>query len=226
MFQNDLEAGNIRHFHAQAGFAPQRDLSDWKEFIDGASVYLIQHSWADAFRSARDYIGGEIRLPDDACAFEFRINDRHVIAFATDVEGALHTQMAVQVKKGWVLFPRALESDPKFGRVAGLIADQVRAVAVALDAEIATVEATRVPLRPAGRRRPTDLPAVSYHVVNLARRGTRVEPLARNDAEPLRHIRLHFRRGHWRHFESFKTWIRWCLVGDPSTGFVDKEYRL
>lgn len=42
---------------------------------------------------------------------------------------------------------------------------------------------------------------------------------------------LHWRRGHWRvlhrgsEFES-KTWVRRCLVGDPSLGFVRKDYRL
>lgn len=25
---------------------------------------------------------------------------------------------------------------------------------------------------------------------------------------------------------TFKSWIRWCLVGDPDLGFVDKDYRL
>jgi hypothetical protein len=38
--------------------------------------------------------------------------------------------------------------------------------------------------------------------------------------------RLHFCRGHWRHYEKSKTWIRWCLKGDPDLGFVDAEYKL
>jgi hypothetical protein len=33
-------------------------------------------------------------------------------------------------------------------------------------------------------------------------------------------------RGHWRHYERHKTWIKWTLVGDPDLGFVDKHYRL
>lgn len=37
---------------------------------------------------------------------------------------------------------------------------------------------------------------------------------------------LHFRRGHWRHYGEYKTWIKWMLVGDPELGFVDKMYKL
>lgn len=37
---------------------------------------------------------------------------------------------------------------------------------------------------------------------------------------------MHFVRGHWRHYEVSKTWIRWHLRGDPDLGFIDKEYRL
>jgi hypothetical protein len=42
---------------------------------------------------------------------------------------------------------------------------------------------------------------------------------------------LHWRRGHWRvlhrgsEFEG-KAWVRKCLVGDPSKGFIGKQYRL
>jgi hypothetical protein len=37
--------------------------------------------------------------------------------------------------------------------------------------------------------------------------------------------RLHLRRGHWRHFATYRTWIKWMMVGNPDLGFVDKEYR-
>jgi hypothetical protein len=38
--------------------------------------------------------------------------------------------------------------------------------------------------------------------------------------------RLHFRRGHYRHYPNHKLWIRWCLVGNPDLGFIDADYRL
>jgi hypothetical protein len=43
--------------------------------------------------------------------------------------------------------------------------------------------------------------------------------------------RLHWRRGHWRvlhrgsEFEG-RTWVKRCLVGDPSRGAIHKDYRL
>lgn len=107
-----------------------------------------------------------------------------------------------------------------------ILNEQIKAVAVALDAEVASTEVIRAPHRsnhpPHDRAR---LPGYSFHIVNLARR-QRAEPLERDDDAPAHHLRLHFRRGHWRHYETHKTWIKWMLVGDPSLGFVDKEYRL
>jgi hypothetical protein len=63
--------------------------------------------------------------------------------------------------------------------------------------------------------------------VSLARRAARLE--AREDdglQVPGPKRRLHFRRGHFRHFDGWKTWVNWCLVGDPDLGFVDKHYKL
>jgi hypothetical protein len=51
-------------------------------------------------------------------------------------------------------------------------------------------------------------------------------PAADGEREPGRKKRLHFRRGHWRHYETHKTWIKWMLVGDPDLGFIEKQYRL
>jgi hypothetical protein len=204
-------------------FTPGNEIAAWRDLIMSASTYLVNHNWADAFKNARDYVGGEIHLPDDICAFEFRVSDRHVIGFAIESDGILHTQIAVQVRKGWALFPREMYRDLR--PLQDLITNQIRAIAIALDAEVATAPVVREPHRRNKERERQGLPPVSYHVVNLARR-QRAEPLAQNDNESMRHVRLHFRRGHWRHFETFKTWIKWCLVGNPSLGFVDKHYRL
>lgn len=225
-FQEALEDGRVFDLPQKTAQTSPSDVAAWRELVSAATVYLVNHDWAGAFKNAQDYIGGELHLPDDACAFEFRINDRHIIAFATDADGVLHTQITVQVKKGWVLFPIDLADDSSFRGIYNAVRDQVRAITIALDAEVATATIVREPHRSNKERERVGLPPFSYHVVNLARRGPRAEPLERNDNEPTRHKRLHFRRGHWRHFETFKTWIRWCLVGDPSLGFVDKEYRL
>jgi len=221
-FQQALVDGNI--YNLQAKDARLGDIQEWEEIAQSASVFMIQHDWATAFQNAKDYLGGEIKLPDDACAFEFRISDRHVIVFATDADGTFYLQYAIQVRKGWLVLP--VDSSGNEGSLFEFVSRQIKAIAVALDAEIATTEVVRAPHKlNHARERAGKLPLVSYHVVNLARR-SRAAPLPADDHEPAYRVRLHFRRGHWRHYEDHKTWIKWMLVGDPELGFVDKEYRL
>lgn len=117
--------------------------------------------------------------------------------------------------------------DARFGPLADLSFKQVRAICIALDAEVAETEVVRAPhkLNRARERRARPLIA-DYHTVKLARR-PRPKPLPRDGLEQAtRHVRLHFRRGHWRHFEQHKTWINWTLVGDPDLGYIEKHYRL
>jgi hypothetical protein len=76
------------------------------------------------------------------------------------------------------------------------------------------------------------LPPVSgpHHVLTVnvpaVRRLARATPLGTHESPA-----LHWRRGHWRvlhrgsEFES-TAWVRMCLVGDPSKGFVGKSYKL
>ena len=120
-----------------------------------------------------------------------------------------------------------LAEDDTIAPIANIVVSQVRAIAIALDAEVAKSTVIREPHRSnQPYRTPVRQPMYSYHVVSLARR-TRVEAAAIDPSLPPRaRKRLHFRRGHYRHFQNSKTWVRWCLVGDPDLGFVDKEYRL
>lgn len=213
-----------------AGTLTEVEAAEWSEMAEQASDYLVEHDWAAAFANATDYAGGELRLPDDICAFEFRLMDRHVIAFATDADGVLYTQMALQVRKGWVLFNVADDrhGDGIFSAICAAVFAQIKAISVALDAEVAVAQVIRQAHRSNRERQHHNLPLYSFHVIRLARK-TRAEPLesdALTDGSEKRHRRLHFRRGHWRHYEAHKTWIKWMLVGDPSLGFIEKEYRL
>lgn len=208
-----------------------------------AAVFLVEHDWAAAFDKAADYGGGEIKLPGDVCVFEFRISGRHVIAVASEVDGRIYMQPIPMTKLGWLIpgfvyyndgakweIERGDTVDAKndrFGKVIEIVGAQIKAVAVALDAEVAASEVIRAPHKlNHARERRGKLPVSSYHIVSLARRN-RAARLERDaSAEPAYHVRMHFRRGHWRHFDDHKTWIKWMLVGDPDLGFVDKHYKL
>jgi hypothetical protein len=104
---------------------------------------------------------------------------------------------------------------------------QIRAICIALDAEVATHTVVRAPHKlNVKRERDGKCPLFDYRVVSLSRRSRALGmPRSTLGQTPTRK-RLHFRRGHWRHYAEFKTWVRWTLVGNPELGFIDHEYRL
>lgn len=226
---------HVRKFSTQA-------LGSLTEVIDGSQAFVVQHNWAAAFTGAQDFDGDHFRLPSDVCAFEFRISGRRVVAFAfhtSEDEGSEIVMAAViQDRDRWFeqgaiarYQGRAwhLNHDGDiewFGTLVSLIGDQIKAICVALEAEVAVTDTIRQPHKlVAARVREGKTPPADYSIVVLSRRARSV-PLPSTDAEPKRRVRLHFRRGHWRHFATHKTWIRWMLVGDPDLGFIDKHYRL
>jgi hypothetical protein len=101
---------------------------------------------------------------------------------------------------------------------------QIRAISIALDAEVASHDVVRAPTALNERRQKKgELPLYDYRIIKLHGRILRGHaPGTGSHRSP----RLHFRRGHWRHYQAHKTWIRWTLVGDPELGFIDKAYRL
>jgi hypothetical protein len=110
--------------------------------------------------------------------------------------------------------------------LADMLLQQVRASCVGMDAKVIETEVVRAPekLNKAWVKRGR-APLVDYHTLDLTRRRRSASTLPTESgthATP----RCHFRRGHWRHYANFKTWIRWTLVGDPDLGFVDKHYKL
>jgi hypothetical protein len=223
---------------------------------DNEHIFVIEHDWAAAFATAKDFNGGEIRLPFDTSIFEFQFNSIRFVAAVSDESatkfGVEHgiTKLVflfAQTKEGWCspgMF--SLDSDGKLPLVApaddvdgvpmsiriltdvlAAIGKQIRALLISLDAEVAVAEVVRAPHKlNAQREKKGQPPLLDYHIVSLARR-SRAERLPTEPGhEPHHRVRMHFRRGHWRHFENHKTWIRWMLVGDPDLGFIDKHYRL
>jgi len=192
----------------------------WPVIIDKAHVFLIEHDWAAAFKNSD--IAGETKAPHEICCFEMIVNDHRVCSLSCSDDSRFGSVLFVQTPHGWAgLAGSALNKCP----IAMFVAGQVRAICISLDAEVAQTEVVRAPYKlNAARAERGKLPLFDYRVVSLAKR-SRASAFP-SIAEPGHHKRLHWRRGHWRHFTAYKTWIKWMLVGDPDLGFVDKHYRL
>ncbi|HEY6030440.1 MAG TPA: hypothetical protein VIU44_07755 [Gaiellaceae bacterium] len=189
-------------------------------------VFVVEHDWAAAFAGAKDYsASGEYRLPYEACCFDFRFSGKHVCALAQNRHGEPAICIFVEIKTipgAWL----GIDTHEIWKPIVRAVLDQVQAICVSLEAEVAATDVIRAPYRlNEARVRAGKLPVFDHHVVKLARQ-RRYAPLPTGEAEGGRRRRLHFRRGHWRHYQSHKTYIKWMLVGDPDLGFVDKEYRL
>ena len=211
------------------GVTPKVDFE--KEVFRFAEILLIEHDWAEAFKNA-EITDAVVKLPYDVCAFEFRFSGRPVIALATQFGTEIAFTPVVLIDDLWVVTDlaghiggdyRDDDETPSLGSLFREVARQVRAACISLDAEVAKAEVVREPHTGAQGKNSHQL-LKPYHVVSLARRGPR--PLASIGTETGRRVRLHFRRGHWRHFATHKTWLKWQLVGSPDLGFIDKHYKL
>lgn len=228
----------------------QRDMAgSWLEI---SQVFVVQHDWAAAFQNAKDFHEGPYNLPADLCTFEFRITGRRVNvtllcgkAMGTSVRSLAKGMMCIETSQGWSMAPLFMLVDGRFvlnsekawakdcwkplAPLVDLVQAQIRAVCTALEMQVAETEIHRAPHKlNSQRERKGKPPLFDYHVVNLSHR-KRYAPRAPEpgDLEVERaRRRLHFVRGHARHYENHKVWIAPHFRGDPDLGFVDKEYRL
>ena len=193
-------------------------------FKKTSQVFMVDHDWATVFAGAAEFSEGEYPPPYDNCVFEFAIGDYRVLSLVAEkTEGK--TQYLVWVRDGdiWIGLDPIIEGVG--GSLSRFMADNIRAICIALDAEVAYAEPVRASEKlNASRVKRGKVPLPPYRLVRLAQNKTRALPL--EPEQPGTKKRLHFRRGHWRHLGNFKTWVRWCLVGDPDMSFVDKFYRL
>jgi hypothetical protein len=202
-------------------------------------VFLIMHDWGAAFAGDRDFDdhASEFRLPAPKCAFDFAISGRRVVAFVGDHEPE-KISAVIEWRPFW--FPLLFWKQDNLQqfyidgpqeragveRLRTLLLTNIKAACVSLEAQIAELEIVRAPHKlNAARARRGKSAIPDYRVINLMQRRRAKLPLDQSEHSH-RGLRLHFRRGHWRHFVSHKTWIKWTLVGDPDLGFIDKEYRL
>lgn len=211
-----------------------------RELFNVAQFFVVDHDWAAAFANAGDYADGiEFKLPADVCVFEFKVSGKSVAMIVAEADGVMFYEIMARSIAGWIAFSCALRLDvdhkatfadgtkDPFAILAKFLRPQIKAICVALEAEVAETETIRAPHKLNHAREKAGRALLSdYHVVQLSRRarGTPRDLPVTGEVKGVR--RLHFRRGHWRHFETHKTWIRWMLVGNPDLGFVDKEYRV
>lgn len=212
--------GSACHRCCSSFDAPNSD--DFLQYLKRSQPFVIEHDWAAAFASATDFAKGEVRLPYDECCFEFRLNGLRLCAFCSTSNDDKIMLLCAEIGNDvWLI----VHSGWAGGEFEELVWQQIRAVLIVLDSEIATTEIIRAPYKLNRKREKLGrLPLRDYHVVKLNR--ARPAPLPEHEASDRRSVRCHFRRGHWRHFATFKTWIKWTLVGDPDLGFIDKHYRL
>jgi hypothetical protein len=189
------------------------------------NTFVVRHDWRAAFDGAEG-LSETFRFPYDLCAFEFRIAGRTIIAACCQNEDSQRFTCLIESGDYW--YPLCGDGEIRKGELEGNLATyiwvQIQSLCIALDAEVATHTVVRAPHALNEKRaRNGQLPLSDYHVVDLSRRHRIANPSGRHDGGKRR---LHFRRGHWRHYETSKTWVRWCLVGDPDLGFIQKHYSL
>lgn len=218
-------------------------LPDFNQVFDDAEIFRIEHDWFKAIQGADEFENGSFRLPYETSIFEFQIAHKPVVVICTEyasdtTNNEIIMQFAVEAVNGWMLSPDIYRHDgfnwevlqsgqsintDKFKRLVESVGNQIRAACIALDAEVAATELIRE--SHAGHDSiAKEHPSYEFYTISLAAR-SRAEAL-RPSGETKGTKRLHFRRGHWRHFSTSKTWVRWCLVGNPELGFIDKQYRL
>jgi hypothetical protein len=197
---------------------------DWVAVINNHATGLKAELEEDALESKINF-----QTPYDHCCFEFAVSGKRVcfLSHRHDDSHNYFLSLFVQMSMGWAQFPLKVNSEiiQEHG-MAMFLRKQFYAIGIMLDAAAIKTDVIRAPEKlNRARVRRCQLPLYDYHVVNLAKRTSpRMLPESVGVSERNK-VRLHFRRGHWRHFDSFKTWINWMLVGDPDLGFVDKHYR-
>lgn len=225
-----------------------------KEIGMPQSVFLINHEW-DSLLGASSVDEGEddCVLPSHYSAFEFTFHLRKVDTDDDDTEfGSIQVvsilacgeldehprlsnssfvSIARLISKNglddWFLLPdeEVIVSGKTFpNHLVPRIKKLISATCVMLEAEVAVRKSIPAPDRlNKARAAKGKSPIPPYYVVNLAKRH-RYEPGDANGYQG--RVRLHFRRGHWARTASGKTvWRRWCLVGNPDMGWVDKVYK-
>ncbi len=218
-------------------------LQSFEDVFEEGEIFRVEHDWFKAIRKANEFDAGSFRLPYETSVFEFQVSRKAVVAMCLNygsdtAENEIEMQLAVESFFGWslshnlyrhnggrweVMQGGASIKEDKLEHLVELIGNQIRAACIALDADVAATTLVRETHAGKGRDA-VEHPEYEFYTISIASR-SRAEALQAHGAAKGTK-RLHFRRGHWRHFTTSKTWVRWCLVGNPELGFIDKQYRL
>lgn len=248
---------HLKEVEKAKGVPTDRDALNAYTFIrSDFQSFVVEHNWAAAFENVKDFDGGEIRLPFEFTCFEFRISGIRVLIFLGETNYGIGGIMVSGINKRWYVCPHAIsfndgkldhpalkrdQLSPSSWEYLHRLGEQIRAVCIMLDAKVAYGEKRNMvgPGLNKQRAREGKAPVRDYHVVSLMKR---LRSPLNEDHEPTGiRRRLHWRRGHWRHFKTTggevrysneegytvsKTWINWQLVGDETLGFIEKHYKL
>jgi hypothetical protein len=200
--------------------ATQSFLDAQVEFTISGGVFVVRHDWARAFG---DNLNDSdlYKLPYEECAFEFRVTGHTIIVDAKMKGEEVHYSVMLEGVDGiWLLF-----GDKELAEIKAFVVRQIRAICIALEAEVAQHQTVKAPGKlNAKRLKDNKPPLADYHVVDLAQR---LRGERGSASQPYKGVvRLHWRRGHWHRYGGEKKWQKWLLVGNPDLGFIDKHYRI
>lgn len=202
-------------------------MSPNPEEARNTGVFIVQHEWSKLIEDP----GDPIRIPFPISVFEFMISGVPVIFVAAtnedDDEGEPITCAYVQVPRtgAWLGVGATFDGVKRKSALHDSLLKEVRAICISLEVEVLTHSVVRAPhALNVKREKNGKAPLRDHYLLNLSRRHRVSNPTSGH--VPGHHKRLHLRRGHWRHYPDHKTWIKWTLAGDPSLGFVEKDYAL
>jgi hypothetical protein len=199
-------------------FQSDRDAALKNDNLYEAHCFVVTRLYADVLEGAPE---GEFRLPYPVCAFQFTFDGRPVIIVGSEEDDRIDFFSVAKVKDTWALLEL---KDDEAGTLEKCMRDEIRALCIVLETEIAEETIIRAPHRlNAARVRRNRLPINDYSTIDLRQRH-RYEAMGSDERRSS--PRLHFRRGHWRHYSGFKSWVRWTVAGDPSKGILFSEYRV
>jgi hypothetical protein len=211
----------------------QREWFHKERFME-AVPFVVNRSYRYLLQGTEAAEGAFV-LPFDSCLFQFQVGGRPIAVLAYHHESGVAFSAILGSGSHWTGGNVNYEYD---GRrwittsddendtmlpIATWLGDEIRAISIMLEAEVAVSEVVRAPHKlNAAREKRGKVPINEYHTIDLRTRHRTVPVYGTERRGP----RLHFRRGHWRHYATWKTWIRWCVVGDPDKGVILSEYKL